>query len=54
VRVGYGAGFYDLFLSRLRAGVPKIGLAFSLQRVDHIPIESHDVLLDDVITEIQT
>jgi len=50
-RIGYGAGFYDLFLSRLRAGVPKIGLAFSLQRADHIPVEPHDVLLDDVITE---
>jgi 5-formyltetrahydrofolate cyclo-ligase len=50
-RIGYGAGFYDTFLSRLRAGVPKIGLAFSLQQVAHMPIEPHDVLLDDVITE---
>lgn len=50
-RIGYGAGFYDTFLSRLRAGVPKIGLAFSLQRVAYIPIEPHDVLLDSVLTE---
>lgn len=50
-RIGYGAGFYDTFLSRLRAGVPKIGLAFSLQHVAHIPIEPHDVLLDSVLTE---
>lgn len=50
-RIGYGAGFYDTFLARLQPHVPKIGLAFSLQRVDHIPIEPHDVLLDDVITE---
>lgn len=50
-RIGYGAGFYDTFLSRLRAGAPKIGLAFSLQRVDHIPIKPHDVLLDSVLTE---
>ncbi len=50
-RVGYGAGFYDLFLARLRPHVLKIGLAFALQRADHIPIELHDVLLDDVITE---
>jgi 5-formyltetrahydrofolate cyclo-ligase len=52
VRAGYGAGFYDTFLSHLQPHVPKIGLAFSLQRVEHIPIEPHDVLLDEVITEI--
>lgn len=50
-RVGYGAGYYDRFLARLRPGVPRIGLAFALQRVDHIPVEPHDVLLDDVLTE---
>jgi 5-formyltetrahydrofolate cyclo-ligase len=50
-RIGYGAGFYDTFLSRLQPRVPKIGLAFALQRVEHIPIEPHDVLLHDVITE---
>lgn len=50
-RIGYGAGFYDTFLKRVGAGVPKIGLAFAMQRADHIPIEPHDVLLDDVITE---
>lgn len=50
-RIGYGAGYYDTFLSRLRPGVPKIGLAFGLQRADAIPIEPWDVLLDEVITE---
>jgi 5-formyltetrahydrofolate cyclo-ligase len=50
-RIGYGAGFYDRFLARLSPNVPKIGLAFTLQRVDHIPIEPHDMLLNDVLTE---
>jgi 5-formyltetrahydrofolate cyclo-ligase len=50
-RIGYGAGFYDTFLTRLQPSVPKIGLAFSLQRVERIPLEPHDVLLDDVMTE---
>ncbi|MCS6846397.1 MAG: 5-formyltetrahydrofolate cyclo-ligase [Anaerolineae bacterium] len=50
-RIGYGAGFYDRFLKRIRAGVPKIGLAFELQQVAAIPIAWFDVLLDDVITE---
>ncbi len=51
VRVGYGAGYYDRFLARLRPDVRRIGLAFALQRVDHIPVEPHDVLLDDVLTD---
>jgi 5-formyltetrahydrofolate cyclo-ligase len=50
-RIGYGAGYYDRFLGRLRPGVPRIGLAFSLQRADAIPVAPHDVLLDEVITE---
>lgn len=50
-RIGYGIGFYDRFLKRVRAGAPKIGLAFELQRVEAIPIEHFDVLLDGVITE---
>jgi len=50
-RIGYGAGYYDRFLARLRPGVPKIGLAFSLQREDAIPLAPHDALLDEVITE---
>lgn len=50
-RIGYGAGFYDRFLKRIRVGTPKIGLAFELQRVEAIPLTPFDVLLDDVITE---
>jgi 5-formyltetrahydrofolate cyclo-ligase len=50
-RIGYGAGFYDRFLKRIRLGVPKIGLAFAMQRVASIPIEPHDVVLDNVITD---
>lgn len=50
-RVGYGAGFYDRFLRRIRADAPRIGLAFALQRVAAIPIAPFDAWLDDVITE---
>ncbi|MGQ9814045.1 MAG: 5-formyltetrahydrofolate cyclo-ligase [Candidatus Roseilinea sp.] len=50
-RLGYGVGYYDRLLSRLRAGAPKIGLAFALQRVPEIPMEPHDIPLDAVITE---
>ena len=50
-RIGYGAGYYDRFLARLRPSVPCIGLAFELQRVVDFNIESHDVPLDLVISE---
>lgn len=50
-RLGYGVGYYDRLLSRLRADAPKIGLAFALQRVTGMPMEAHDIRLDAVITE---
>jgi len=50
-RIGYGAGFYDRLLGRVRVDVGRIGLAFALQRVDHVPLEPHDALLDEVLCE---
>lgn len=50
-RIGYGAGYYDRLLPRLRNDVPRIGLAFELQRVPRVPIEPHDALLDEVLSE---
>ncbi|MCS7057146.1 MAG: 5-formyltetrahydrofolate cyclo-ligase [Thermoflexales bacterium] len=50
-RVGYGVGFYDRFLKRIRDDAPKIGLAFALQQVEAIPVAPFDALLDEVITE---
>lgn len=48
-RLGYGAGYYDRFLARVPA--PKIGLGFAMQRVAELPVEAHDVALDDVLTD---
>src|SRR5688500_575969 len=50
-RLGYGKGYYDMFLSSLPKDVMKIGLAFSIQEVDKIPHEEHDTRLDMIITE---
>lgn len=50
-RLGYGVGYYDRLLGRLRAGTPKIGLAFAAQRVADMPAEAHDIRLDAVMTE---
>ncbi len=53
-RLGYGAGYYDRTIAALRAqkkDVRIIGAAYSFQRVDHIPADSHDEKLDAVVTE---
>ncbi len=53
-RIGYGAGYYDRAISRLRAkGVtPRlVGIAFACQQVEAVPFEPHDVPLDAVLTE---
>lgn len=50
-RIGHGSGFYDRFFSKLSPGVYKVGLAFSFQVLPEIPVEAHDVRLDEVITD---
>ncbi|MCI4677872.1 5-formyltetrahydrofolate cyclo-ligase [Rhodoblastus acidophilus] len=52
-RLGFGGGYYDATLAHLRASGPVVagGLAFSCQRADEIPRESHDQKLDFVVTE---
>lgn len=50
-RIGRGAGFYDRFLAKLAPGVCKVGLAFSFQVLPEIPVGTHDVRLDEVITD---
>ena len=53
-RIGYGAGHYDRAIARLiENGVaPRlIGLGFNCQRVDHVPDEAHDIILEAIITE---
>ena len=50
-RLGYGGGFYDRYILRLRPGVPKIGVAFEVQKVNEIPIDEYDLKLDFIFTE---
>ncbi|MFP4519986.1 MAG: 5-formyltetrahydrofolate cyclo-ligase [Oceanicaulis sp.] len=54
-RLGYGAGFYDRTLERLRQGGPvtAVGIAFEAQRMNRVPTDSHDHPLDWVLTERQ-
>lgn len=52
-RLGYGGGFYDRTLERLRARGPTLalGFAFAAQEVDAVPVEPTDQRLDAVLTE---
>jgi len=52
-RLGYGGGFYDRTLERLRARGPvtAIGFAFAAQEVDRVPTEPTDQKLDLIVTE---
>jgi len=50
-RIGYGKGFYDKFLCDVKDRIPTIALAFELQIVGEVPVDSHDIQMDKVITE---
>ena len=52
-RVGYGAGYYDLTIARLRAHKPiaAVGLAFAAQEIAAVPTTPRDARLDLVLTE---
>ncbi len=52
-RVGYGGGFYDRYIKRIKKNqkIITIGLAYSFQKIKKIPINKYDNKLDFIITE---
>lgn len=48
-RIGFGKGFYDVFLAHLESKVLKVGLSFFPPEV-RLPKESHDISLDYCIS----
>jgi 5-formyltetrahydrofolate cyclo-ligase len=54
-RLGYGGGYYDRTLQRLRAGksIVAVGLGFSAQEIPEVPRDAHDARLDKIFTENQ-
>ena len=52
-RIGYGAGYYDMTINRLRMLKPiiAVGLAYASQQVAVVPITPRDARLDLVLTE---
>jgi 5-formyltetrahydrofolate cyclo-ligase len=55
-RIGYGAGYYDMTIARIRAIKPvtAIGIAFAVQEIERVPATPFDQQLDLVLTENET
>ena len=52
-RIGYGAGYYDMTIKRLRGLKPvvAIGIGFAIQEIPRVPATERDAQLDFVLTE---
>jgi 5-formyltetrahydrofolate cyclo-ligase len=52
-RIGYGAGYYDMTINRLRGLKPviAIGIGFATQEIPRVPATERDARLDFVLTE---
>jgi len=52
-RIGYGAGYFDMTISALRARKPvtAVGIAFAIQEIPSVPATVRDARLDLVLTE---
>lgn len=59
-RIGYGKGYYDKYLSGLRQELSDcermpytVAICFSVQLVEQIPEEEHDIRPDRIVTELE-
>jgi 5-formyltetrahydrofolate cyclo-ligase len=52
-RIGYGAGYYDMTITRLRGlkAITAIGIGFAVQEIPAVPATERDARLDLVLTE---
>lgn len=48
-RLGRGKGYYDRYLSRASFKAYRIGICYSQQLQDKLPVEPHDIVLDEVV-----
>jgi 5-formyltetrahydrofolate cyclo-ligase len=53
-RLGYGGGYYDRLLSRMRPGAVTAAIAFSFQIHDEIPADATDRKVGAIITDKET
>ena len=51
-RVGYGGGFYDRYLKKIKKNKKTItiGLAYNFQKIKKVPTNKYDIKLDFVVT----
>lgn len=50
-RLGRGKGFYDTYLSMGCTNVTELGIGFSFQIVDSVPVSKHDKCIAGIVTE---
>ena len=53
-RLGYGKGFYDRYLNKYLKkfkNILTVGVAFSFQKYNKLPVNNNDVKLDYILTE---
>ncbi len=50
-RLGRGGGFFDRLLAGRASKAFKLGICFSFQILDVIPVEGHDIVMDAVVTD---
>ena len=53
-RIGFGGGYYDTFLKKIRGENKKVlfvGVCYDFQIVDEVPTESHDMILNFIVSE---
>jgi 5-formyltetrahydrofolate cyclo-ligase len=51
-RLGYGAGYYDRFLPKLRENAFKIGICYEFQVVEQLPSDPFDISMDAIVTDL--
>jgi 5-formyltetrahydrofolate cyclo-ligase len=53
-RIGYGGGYYDRLLPRVKGLRPIVALAYEEQIYDDLPRAEHDIEMDIVLTDRKT
>lgn len=53
-RMGYGAGFHDVMLKKLRDDCETVAVCFDFQVFEQIPVKEYDVRVKKIMTELRT
>jgi 5-formyltetrahydrofolate cyclo-ligase len=53
-RLGYGGGFYDRYLARLRPAAVRAGIGFAFQVIPEVPVGPSDERVHFVVTDAET